>query len=61
MNISLRTKYKKHRARFTQTGAGINPLDATGAKNLRGKFFYSNLLNYATRNYRTGLNRLPLV
>ncbi|KIK38343.1 hypothetical protein CY34DRAFT_39373, partial [Suillus luteus UH-Slu-Lm8-n1] len=31
----LRTKYKKHHARFTQTGAGINPLDATGAKNLR--------------------------
>ncbi|KAG2067986.1 hypothetical protein BDR04DRAFT_1158488, partial [Suillus decipiens] len=31
----LRTKYKKQHARFTQTGAGINPLDATGAKNLR--------------------------
>ncbi|KAG1798873.1 uncharacterized protein HD556DRAFT_1525379 [Suillus plorans] len=31
----LRNKYKKQCARFHQTGAGINPLDAAGAQNLR--------------------------
>ncbi|KAG1887636.1 hypothetical protein F4604DRAFT_1674827 [Suillus subluteus] len=31
----LKTKYKKYRASFRQTGAGINPLDASGAKNLK--------------------------
>ncbi|KAG1790238.1 uncharacterized protein HD556DRAFT_1491298, partial [Suillus plorans] len=31
----LRNKYKKQHARFHQTGAGINPLDAAGAQNLR--------------------------
>ncbi|KAG2342373.1 hypothetical protein BDR05DRAFT_949032 [Suillus weaverae] len=31
----LKTKYKKHHASFRQTGAGVNPLDASGAKNLR--------------------------
>ncbi|KAG1850689.1 hypothetical protein F4604DRAFT_1934373 [Suillus subluteus] len=31
----LRTKYKKHHSRFKQTGAGVSPLDASGAKNLR--------------------------
>ncbi|KAG2346328.1 hypothetical protein BDR05DRAFT_945910 [Suillus weaverae] len=31
----LKTKYKKHRASFRQTGAGVNPLDASRAKNLR--------------------------
>ncbi|KAG1837665.1 hypothetical protein F4604DRAFT_1692097 [Suillus subluteus] len=31
----LRSKYKKHRGCFKQTGAGVNLLDASGAKNLR--------------------------
>ncbi|KAG1817869.1 hypothetical protein DFJ58DRAFT_850277 [Suillus subalutaceus] len=31
----LRTKYKKYCSRFRQTGAGVNPLDASSAKNLR--------------------------
>lgn len=39
-NLSLRNKYKKQCTRFHQTGAGINPLDAAGAQNLRGKVFF---------------------
>ncbi|KIK33475.1 hypothetical protein CY34DRAFT_99526 [Suillus luteus UH-Slu-Lm8-n1] len=31
----LRGKYKKFRHQFNQTGAGINPLDANGGKNLQ--------------------------
>ncbi|KAG0707170.1 hypothetical protein DFH29DRAFT_995237 [Suillus ampliporus] len=31
----LKTKYKKHCTSFRQTGAGVNPLDASGAKNLQ--------------------------
>ncbi|KAG2335630.1 hypothetical protein BDR05DRAFT_1006612, partial [Suillus weaverae] len=30
----LRTKYKKHKGRFTATGAGVVPLDGQSAQNL---------------------------
>lgn len=40
--LSLKGKYKTHRARFKQTGAGVNPEEPGAAVNLLGTFFLNN-------------------